>query len=300
MRDDDAMQVRPRRSVLYMPGINQRALDKARTIPADSLILDLEDSVAPEAKEEARTQVCAAVKAGGYGQRELVIRVNALETPWGAGDLRTAATAGADAVLIPKVVRPGDVVSASKVLRSAGAPEGLQIWAMMETPASIIQAREIASVAGEREVNFTCLVMGTNDLLKESRAHASGGRFAVVPWLSMTMVAARAYGLDVIDGVYNDFRDEAGLKAECEQGRTLGMDGKTLIHPAQVALTNAVFSPSPDEVDWARRIIAAFDLPENSSRGVITIDGRMVERLHLTMAERTVTIAEAIAAREAA
>jgi citrate lyase subunit beta/citryl-CoA lyase len=283
-----------------MPGINQRALEKGRTIPADSLILDLEDSVAPDAKEEARRQVCAAVAAGGYGRRELVIRVNALETPWGTGDLRAAATAGADAVLIPKVGRPGDIVSANKVLRSAGAPDTLQLWAMMETPASIIQAREIASVAGERGINFTCLVMGTNDLLKESRAHAASGRFAVVPWLAMTIVAARAFGLDVIDGVYNNFRDEEGLKAECEQGRTLGMDGKTLIHPAQVELTNAIFSPPSEEVEWARRIISAFALPENARKGVITIDGRMVERLHLTMAERTVTIAEAIRAREAA
>ena len=293
------MQVRPRRSVLYMPGINRRALDKAKSIAADSLILDLEDSVAPDAKQAARRQVCAAVKAGGYGRRELVIRVNALESPWGTEDFRAAATAGADAVLIPKVGGPGDVVSAAKILRAAGAPESLQIWAMMETPASIIFARETASLAGERHVNFTCLVMGTNDLLKESRAHAAGGRLAVVPWLAMTLVAARAYGLDVIDGVYNDFRDEEGLKAECEQGRTLGMDGKTLIHPAQVAPANAIFSPSPAEVEGARRIIAAFDAPENTSQGVITIDGRMVERLHLTMAERTVAIAAAIAAREA-
>ena len=293
------MQVRPRRSVLYMPGINQRALDKAKTIPADSLILDLEDSVAPDAKEEARPQVCEAVKAGGYGGRELVIRVNALETPWGSDDMRAAATAGADAVLIPKVEGPGDVVSAVKLLRAAGAPDALQIWAMMETPASIICAREIAAVAGEREINFTCLVMGTNDLLKETRALANDNRLAVVPWLAMTVVAARAYGLDVIDGVYNDFRDEDGFRCECAQGRTLGMDGKTLIHPSQVAPANAIFSPGAEEVAWSRRIIAAFAEPENAARGVITIDGRMVERLHLAIARRTVTIAEAIAAREA-
>ena len=293
------MQVRPRRSVLYMPGINQRALDKAKTIPADSLILDLEDSVAPDAKEEARRQVCEAVKAGGYGGRELVIRVNALETPWGSDDMRAAATAGADAVLIPKVEGPGDVVSAVKLLRAAGAPDALQIWAMMETPASIICAREIAAVAGEREINFTCLVMGTNDLLKETRALANDNRLAVVPWLAMTVVAARAYGLDVIDGVYNDFRDEDGFRCECAQGRTLGMDGKTLIHPSQVAPANAIFSPGAEEVAWSRRIIAAFAEPENAARGVITIDGRMVERLHLAIARRTVTIAEAIAAREA-
>ncbi len=294
-----AMQVRPRRSVLYMPGINQRALDKAKTIPADSLILDLEDSVAPDAKEVARRQVCEAVKAGGYGGRELVIRVNALETPWGSDDMRAAATAGADAVLIPKVEGPGDVVSAAKLLGAAGAPDTLQIWAMMETPASIICAREIAALAGERDINFTCLVMGTNDLIKETRALPGDNRLAVVPWLAMTVIAARAYGLDVIDGVYNDFRDDDGFRCECGQGRTLGMDGKTLIHPSQVAPANAIFSPGAEEVAWSRRIIAAFAEPENAARGVITIDGRMVERLHLAMAERTVAIAEAIAAREA-
>jgi len=295
-----AMQVRPRRSVLYMPGINQRALDKARTIAADSLILDLEDSVAPDAKDEARRQVCEAVKAGGYGGRELVIRVNAMQTPWGDEDMCTAATAGADAVLIPKVDRPEDVISAAKLLRAAGAPDALQVWAMMETPASILGARAIAAVADERGVNFTCLVMGTNDLLKETRALAGDNRLAVVPWLSTTVIAARAYGLDVIDGVYNNFRDEAGFRAECEQGRTLGMDGKTLIHPSQVGPANAIFSPSSDEVEWSRRIITAFGEAENAAKGVITIDGRMVERLHLAMAERTVAIAEAIAAREVA
>lgn len=294
------MQVRPRRSVLYMPGINQRALDKAKSIAADSLILDLEDSVAPDAKAEARGRVCEAVKAGGYGGRELVIRVNALETLWGGDDARAVATAGADAVLVPKVERPGDVVAAAKLLRGAGAPDGLQVWAMMETPASIVNAREIAAVAGERGIDFTCLVMGTNDLIKETRASAANDRLAVVPWLSTTVIAARAYGLDVIDGVYNDFRDEDGFKAECEQGRTFGMDGKTLIHPSQVGPANAIFSPGPEEVERSRRVIAAFAEPDNAARGVITIDGRMVERLHLAMAERTVAIAEAIAAREAA
>jgi citrate lyase subunit beta / citryl-CoA lyase len=294
------MQVRPRRSVLYMPGINQRALDKAKALPADSLILDLEDSVAPDAKADARRQVCEAVQAGGYGGRELVIRVNAMETPWGGEDMRAAATAGADAVLVPKVASPDDVVSAARLLHAAGAPDALQVWAMMETPASIAGAREIAAIAGERSINFTCLVMGTNDLLKETRASAANGRFALVPWLSMTVIAARAHGLDVIDGVYNDLRDEAGFRAECEQGRALGMDGKTLIHPSQVEPANAIFSPSPEEVEWSRRVIAAFAEPENAAKGVITVDGRMVERLHLAMAERTVTIAEAITAREEA
>ncbi|MEW5965371.1 MAG: CoA ester lyase [Pseudomonadota bacterium] len=289
------MQVRPRRSVLYMPGSNQRALEKARTIDADALILDLEDAVAPDAKIEARGRVCAAVKAGGYGRRELIIRVNALETPWGADDLFAAAEAEPDAILVPKVGRPGDIISAAKVLKAAHAPEKTKLWAMMETPMAIINVRDIAAAGIEREHRLTCMVMGTNDLLKESRARALHNRFAVVPWLAMTIVAARAYGLDVLDGVYNDYKDEAGLREECEHGRTLGMDGKTLIHPSQVGPTNDIFSPTAEEVGWSRKIIAAFDMPENARKGVITVEGRMVERLHLVMAKRTVAIAEAIA-----
>ncbi len=293
------MTIRPRRSVLYMPGINERALEKARTIPADSLILDLEDSVAPDHKETARDMVCSAVRGGGYGRREMVVRVNGLETPWGAADLQAAARCGCDAILVPKVSRPGDVVSAAKVVAGAGGSDGLQLWAMMETPASILNAREIAALGDDPSLNFTCLIMGTNDLLKESRALALGDRFAVVPWLAMTVLAARAHGLDVIDGVYNNFRDEDGLRKECEQGRTLGMDGKTLIHPSQVTPCNEIFSPSAAEVDWARKIIAAFAEPENAGKGVITIDGRMVERLHEVMAQRTVAIADAIGETEA-
>ncbi|MFA9475595.1 MAG: CoA ester lyase, partial [Filomicrobium sp.] len=252
------MDVRPRRSVLYMPGSNDRALEKAKTIPADALILDLEDAVAPDAKTEAREKVCAAVKAGGYGKRELIIRVNALETPWGADDLKAASQAGPDAILVPKVGRPGDIISAAKVVTAADAPDKTMLWAMMETPMSILNVREIAMAGIEREHRLTCLVMGTNDLIKESHARAYEDRFAVVPWLSMTIVAARAYGLDVLDGVYNEFRDMEGLRRECEHGRTLGMDGKTLIHPAQVEITNEIFSPSEDEVTWSRKIIAAF------------------------------------------
>ena len=288
------MDVRPRRSVLYMPGSNDRALEKAKTIPADALILDLEDAVAPDAKTEAREKVCAAVKAGGYGKRELIIRVNALETPWGADDLKAASQAGPDAILVPKVGRPGDIISAAKVVTAADAPDKTMLWAMMETPMSILNVREIAMAGIEREHRLTCLVMGTNDLIKESHARAYEDRFAVVPWLSMTIVAARAYGLDVLDGVYNEFRDMEGLRRECEHGRTLGMDGKTLIHPAQVEITNEIFSPSEDEVTWSRKIIAAFKQPENAAKGVITVDGKMVERLHLQMSERTVAIAEAI------
>jgi len=288
------MTVRPRRSVLYMPGANERALEKARSLAADALILDLEDSVAPDAKAEARDKVAAAVRSGGYGHREIIIRINGLDTPWGVDDLKMAAAANPHAVLVPKVARPGDIVNASRIHTAMGGAEATRMWAMMETPTAIFNVREIASV--HQVARLACLVLGTNDLLKESRALATGGRFAILPWLSMTLLAARAYGLDVIDGVYNDFRDEAGFKAECDQGRILGMDGKTLIHPGQIATCNTVFSPAPDEVAWSRKVIAAFALPENAAKGVITIDGRMVERLHLAMAERIAAIAEAIAA----
>ena len=287
------MTHRPRRSVLYMPGANDRALEKARTLDADALILDLEDSVAPDSKAEARAKVLAAIRAGGYGRRELVIRINGLDSPWGIDDLRMAAEASPDAVLVPKVARPGDIVNVSRIYGGLGGAETTRMWAMMETPMSIFNVREIASV--HQVARLSCLVLGTNDLLKESRALATGGRFAILPWLSLTVLAARAYGLDVIDGVYNDFRDEPGFRAECEQGRTLGMDGKTLIHPGQVTVCNELFSPASAEIDWARKIIAAFALPDNSAKGVITLDGKIVERLHLAMAERVAEIAGAIA-----
>ncbi len=289
------MQGRPRRSVLYMPGSNQRALDKAKLLPADALILDLEDSVAPDAKVEAREQVCAAVKGGGYGHRELVIRVNALETPWGTADLLAACEAAPDAILVPKVTHPGDIISAAKILQSVHAPDKTRLWAMMETPMAILNARTIAATAVYAENRLCCLVMGTNDLLKESRARAMHDRFAVVPWLAMTIVAARAYRLDIIDGVYNDFKDELGLREECEHGRTLGMDGKTLIHPSQVRPCNEIFSPTRGGgrlvAQGHRRLRPA---GERRSKGVIVVEGRMVERLHFTMAQRTVAIAEQI------
>jgi citrate lyase subunit beta/citryl-CoA lyase len=290
------MQVRPRRSVLYMPGLNERALDKARTIPADSLILDLEDSVAPEGKAAARAGVCAAVKAGGYGRRELVIRPNAIETMWGMDDLRAAVSVGPDAILVPKVSQPGDILTVAKVLADIGAPAKTRLWAMMETPRSILNVREIAALGADPESRLACLVMGTNDLLKESRARALHNRIAVVPWLAMSLVAARAFGLDILDGVYNDFRDEAGFCAECQHGRILGMDGKTLIHPSQVGPCNEIFSPTEEEISWAHKIIAAFEQPEHAHKGVITVEGKMVERLHLVQAKRTVAIANSIAA----
>jgi citrate lyase subunit beta/citryl-CoA lyase len=286
--------IRPRRSVLYMPGANERALEKAKSLPADAVILDLEDSVAPEAKVLARERVCAAVKEGGYGRRELVIRTNALETIWGTADLLAAAEAAPDAILIPKVAHPGDIISSAKILKSVNAAEKTRLWAMMETPQAILNAREIAAVAMDPENRLECLVLGTNDLLKESRARALHDRFAIVPWLALTVVAARAYGLDIIDGVYNDYRDEAGFRAECEHGRTLGMDGKTLIHPSQVGPCNEVFSPTDEEVAWSRKIIEAFSQPVNAQKGVITVEGKMVERLHLVMARRTAAIAHAV------
>jgi len=286
--------IRPRRSVLYMPGANDRALEKAKSLPADAVILDLEDSVAPEAKVQARERVCSVVREGGYGRRELVIRTNALETIWGATDLLAAAEAAPDAILIPKVAHPGDIISAAKILKSVNAPERTRIWAMMETPQAILYAREIAAVAMDPENRLECFVLGTNDLLKESRARALDNRFAIVPWLALTIVAARAFGIDIIDGVYNDFKDEEGFRKECEHGRTLGMDGKTLIHPSQVGPCNEVFTPTDDEVEWSRKIIDAFSQPANSQKGVITVEGKMVERLHLVMARRTAAIAHAV------
>jgi len=294
------MDIRPRRSVLYMPGANARALEKARALPADGLILDLEDAVAPEAKGEARVRVAEAVKARGFGEREVIIRVNAADTPWGAADMEAAVAAGPDAILIPKVSHPGDIIAAAGMLAERHAQPAMRLWAMMETPAAILNARDIAAAAGDSSNRLACLVLGTNDLLKETRARADAGRVAVVPWLSTCVLAGRANGLDVLDGVYNDFKDESGFRAECEQGRSLGMDGKTLIHPAQIAPCNDIFSPSEDEVERSRAIIAAFERPGNSAAGVITIDGRMVERLHLDMARRCVAIAEAIARHEEA
>lgn len=288
------MQVRPRRSVLYMPGANQRALEKAKSLATDALILDLEDSVAPEAKVAARGHVCAAVKEGGYGRRELVIRPNALETVWGTADILAAAEAAPDAILIPKVAHPGDIISAAKILKSVNAPEKTKLWAMIEMPIAVLFAREIAAAARDPENRLSCLVMGTNDLLKESRARALRDRFAVVPWLAQSLLAARSYKLDIIDGVYNDFKDEAGFRAECEHGRTMGMDGKTLIHPSQVGPCNEVFSPSNEEVAWSFKIIEAFGRSDNAHKGVITVDGRMVERLHLIQAQRTVAISQAV------
>jgi len=289
------MEIRPRRSVLYMPGSNARALEKAKTLSADALILDLEDAVAPDQKDEARAQVVNAVKAGGYGNREITIRVNGFTTPWYADDIKAAATAGANAVLVPKVSTADDIKKASADLKAAGAPEGLNLWAMMETPLAMLNAGEIAAIGSTTSPRLTCFIMGTNDLAKDTRARLTPTRLPMLTWLSTCIAAGRAYGIDIVDGVYNDFKNEDGFMAECAIGVDLGMDGKTLIHPCQIAPCNDTFSPSADEIEFARKIISAFELPENAGKGAITVDGKMVELLHAEMARRTVAIADAIA-----
>ena len=291
------MSLRPRRSCLYMPGSNARALEKSRSLPADTLILDLEDAVAPDAKAMARNQVTEAVKAGGFGRREVVIRVNGLTTPWGPEDMAAAAAAAPDAILVPKVSTPGDVMMAAKAMREAGAPETTRLWAMMETPLAMLNADSIARTAVDPASRLSVFIMGTNDLAKETRARLTPGRPSMLAWLSICVAAARAQKIEIIDGVYNDFSNEAGLRAECEQGRDFGMDGKTLIHPNQIGPCNEIFAPSTDEVAFARKIIDVFSQPANAAKGAIQIEGKMVELLHAEIARRTVAIADAIAAR---
>ena len=288
------MTIRPRRSALYMPGSNARALDKARSLPADVLIFDLEDAVAPALKETARAQVLAALREGGYGSREVVVRVNGASTPWGRDDLIALAGAGADAVLLPKVGAPGDIMRASRELREAGAPESLQIWAMMETPIAILNADSLVGTAADPTSRLTALVMGVNDLVKDTRGRLTKGRASMVPYLAICVAAARAYGVDILDGVFGDLRDEAGLMAECEQGRDLGMDGKTLIHPGQIAAANEAFRPSDEDIAWSRKVLAAFAAPGAQDAGVIALEGRMIERLHAEIARRTIAIADAL------
>ena len=288
------MTIRPRRSALYMPGSNARALEKARSLPADVLIFDLEDAVAPALKDAARAQVLAALREGGYGSREVVVRVNGASTPWGGDDLRALAGAGADAVLLPKVGAPGDIMRASRELGEAGAPESLQIWAMMETPIAILNADSLVRTAKDPTSRLSALVMGVNDLVKDTRGRLTRGRATMVPYLAICVAAARAYGVDILDGVFGDLRDDAGLLAECEQGRDLGMDGKTLIHPGQIAIANEAFRPSDEDIAWSRKILAAFDAPGARDAGLIALEGRMIERLHAEIARRTIAIADAL------
>ena len=291
------MNIRPRRSVLYMPGSNARAIEKARTLPADAVILDLEDSVAPEAKPAARQQVMDAVTAGSLGAREVIVRINGLDTQWWLDDLNAVAKAKPDAVLVPKVSSPDHLEDVAERLVDISADQKIRVWAMMETPLAMLNARDIAAAARDVETRLTAFVMGTNDLAKETRAKITPGRTAMLPWLMNCVAAARAFGLDIIDGVYNELADADGFARECSEAREMGFDGKTLIHPNQIAPCNAAFSPSAEEVAQAQKIIAAFDLPENRDKGVVQLEGRMVERLHAEMARRTVAIAQAIEVR---
>jgi citrate lyase subunit beta/citryl-CoA lyase len=293
------MTIRPRRSVLYMPGSNARALEKAKTLPADAVILDLEDSVAPDAKEAGRRQVADVVKGGGFGAREVFIRVNGVDTPWHAEDLAAAAHAAPDAILVPKVSSPETLELIGRRLLDMHAPVKTRVWAMIETPLAIFNILAIAAQARDSECRLAGFVLGTNDLAKDTRARLVPGRAPMLPWLATVIAAARVHGVAVLDGVYNDLSNAEGFAAECRQGVEFGFDGKTLIHPNQIEPCNAAFSPSPEEVAWARKMIAAFNLPDNKAKGVVSIDGRMVERLHADMALRTVAIAEAIAAKAA-
>ena len=289
------MTVRPRRSVLYMPGSNARALEKARELPADGLILDLEDAVAPEAKAQAREAIVKSLRNGGFGDREVLVRINGLDTRWWVDDLHAVAEARPNAVLVPKISNPHQLQDLAARIVDMGTDPHIRVWAMMETPLAMLNVAEIAAAALDSETRLAGFVMGTNDLAKDTRARLVPGRAPMLPWLMNCVAAARAYGLDILDGVYNDLGNAEGFAEECRQARDLGFDGKTLIHPRQIEPCNEAFSPSPEEVAMARKMIAAFEEPGNENKGVIQIDGRMVERLHAEMARRTVAIADAIA-----
>ena len=287
------MTMRPRRSVLYMPGSNARALEKAKSLAADCLILDLEDAVAPDAKSHARDQIAGAVSGGGYGRREVIVRVNDLSSEWGAADVRAIAPLGPDAVLVPKVNSAHEIEQASKALDDAGAAPDVDLWAMIETPLGVLGVDAIAEAANR--TRLAAFVMGTNDLAKETGASLTPGRAPFLGVLMTCVLAARAHGLAILDGVFNDIANGEGFAEECAAGRSFGFDGKTLIHPSQIGPCNEIFAPGDDEIAMARKIVAAFDLPENRGQGVITVDGRMVELLHAEIARRTVAVAEAIA-----
>jgi citrate lyase subunit beta / citryl-CoA lyase len=292
------MSVRPRRSVLYMPGSNARAIEKARELPADGIILDLEDAVAPEAKAMAREQIKNALQKGGFGDREVFVRINGLDTRWWVDDLHAIADARPDAVLVPKISDPHQLQDLAARIVDMGTDPHIRVWAMMETPLAMINVGAIAAAALDSETRLSGFVLGTNDLAKDTRARIVPGRAPMLPWLTNCIAAARAFGIDILDGVYNDLGNAEGFADECRQARDFGFDGKTLIHPRQIEACNDAFSPAPEEVDAARKTIAAFDLPENQGKGVIQIEGRMVERLHADMARRTVEIADAITQRQ--
>ena len=281
---------RPRRSLLYMPGSNRRALEKARTLHADGLIFDLEDAVAPEGKESARAIVAAALAEGGYGGRDLVLRVNAIDTPWGHADLAAAATMPIDAVLLPKVENPDRVALTVSLLDAFGAPETLAVWCMLETPLGILYAREIAAASPR----LAALVLGTSDLTKDLHALPTRNRLPLITSVSLAILAARAHGLAILDGVHLDLSDDEGFAAACRQSRELGFDGKTLIHPKQIAAANAAFAPTPEEVEWSRRIIAAHSEAVAAGKGVVLVEGRLIENLHVENARRLLALADEI------
>jgi len=286
---------RPRRSVLYMPGSNARALEKGRTLACDALILDLEDAVAPDAKDQAREQVVAALSAGGYGQREVIVRVNGLDTPWGYQDITAAATSGADAILLPKVEGPAIIHHVERIMETAGAPAGQSIWCMMETPLGILNAQDIGSASPR----VGCFVMGTSDLAKDLHATHTRDRVPLQASLSHCLLVARAYGLGIVDGVHLDLSDDEGFAFSCQQGLEMGFDGKTLIHPKTIDKANDIFGPSADDVAWAQKIIAAFEAARAGGKGVVVVDGKLVENLHVAEARRLVQLSNAIAKLEA-
>lgn len=287
--------LRPRRSALYMPGANARAIEKGRSLPADAIVLDLEDSVAPEAKLAARRNVIDAVKAGGYGRREIVVRINSLNLAAGREDLEAISVIAPDAIVIPKVADAAEILGASAAMAAAGLPERVRLWAMVETAIGIVNVASIAAASRAPGSRLSCLVVGLNDLVKETRATLGPERLEALHWLSSTVTAARAYGIDALDSVCNDFRDTARNELEARQGRALGFTGKSVIHPSQLEVVNAVYGPSSEEIEAARKIMAAFELPENRGKGVINIDGKMVELLHAESARQTLAIADAIA-----
>ncbi|WP_458758710.1 HpcH/HpaI aldolase/citrate lyase family protein [Afipia sp. TerB] len=287
--------IRPRRSMLFMPGSNPRALEKARTLAADGIILDLEDAVAPDAKAAARDQIAQAVAAKGFGKREVIIRINSLESPWWLDDLDMAAKVKPDGILVPKIYGPSDLESIANRFTDIGADMSIRVWAMIETPMAVLQAKEIAACAKDVEMRLAGFVFGPNDIALETRMKMLPGREAMIPLFAHCIMAARAYGVEILDGPYSGIGDAEGFAKECTQGRDMGFDGKTLIHPSQIEAANEIYTPPGAEVERSRKIINAFKLPENAGKGAIQLDGRMVERLHAEIARRTIAISDAIA-----
>jgi len=288
--------IRPRRSPLFMPGSNTRALEKARNLPADVIILDLEDSVAPDAKGLARDQVAQAISAKGFGKREVWIRTNSLDQPWWVDDSAMAGKAKPDGILVPKVSSVEDLKAIGDRLAAVNADPSIKVWAMIETARAVLDADKLAAASHDPKTRLAGFVFGPNDIARETRIRMQPGRAAMIPMMTHCILATRAHGLEIFDGPYSDFSNVDGFGQECAQGRDLGFDGKTLIHPGQIEACNVIFTPPDDEVAQARKIIAAFEQPENAARGAIQLDGRMVERLHADMARRTIAIADAIAA----